>query len=236
MSSLQYIHLSTNKLSCLPYNAFNNVSNLHILNVDFNSLTTIELWTIQVKDQVNYQFNKINRFSNYFNVDLSDLQIKNLPTILVFGNPAIDFDDTVYEMYNRCAEVQNTLNFSQAYAPTLTRAILSIIRYTQPIYQSCTCNKYYFYRSALTVDGHSDDNFFSNWICPGDSIPFIQKCNNRSSANFISVVPRLCKINDIEPGSVPVYANSSDCGLVNQYYELFIIIIQFCFSLSRVKI
>lgn len=220
MSSLEYIDLSANNLSCLPYNAFNNVSNLHTLNVDFNSLTTIELWIIQVQTQVNYQFNKINRFSNDFNVDLSDLQTRNLPTIITFGNPAIDFDDTVYEMYNRCAEVHNTLNFSETYAPTLTRAILSIIGYTQPFHHDCSCNKYYFYRSALAVYGNSNDSFFSNWICSGDSIPFIQKCNNRSSANFINVVPRLCKINHFESGNVPVYANSSYCGLVNQLYEL----------------
>jgi Leucine-rich repeat (LRR) protein len=214
MSSLQYIDLSANNLSYLPYNAFKNVSHLHTLNVHSNSLTTIELWTIQVQTHVNYQFNKINRFSNYFNVDLSDLQFRNLPTIILSRDSEIYFDDTVYEMYNRCVEVNSRSNFSETYAPTLTLAILTIIGYTQPFYHNCTCDKYYFYRSAFAAEGHSDDNFFSNWICPSDSIPFIQKCNNQSSAKFIDVIPRLCKINDSEPGIVPVCANSSHCGLV----------------------
>jgi hypothetical protein len=207
MPLLEYVYLWSNRITTLPYNAFNNVSHIRIFNLEDNFLSTIELWIIQVREKVFYRSNRINRFSNIYNVDLSHLQSRKIPKIYIDNNPQINFDDTVFEMYNRCAEIHNIENFSTTYAPTLTLAILSIINNATsalPFYSKCTCDQYYFYRAVFATQNGS----FSNWTCPTDSIPFVQKCNYRSSANFNAVVPRLCKIDNSEPGCVPVYAVS----------------------------
>jgi hypothetical protein len=212
MPLLEKVFLSSNKLTDLPYNIFNNVSRLHTVNVGGNDLSTIELWTIPIRHEVNYQFNKISRFSNNYNVDLSHLQTRTIPKFLIEGNPQIQFDDTIFPMYNRCAEVHNIPNFRTKYAPTLTLALLSIIKktiYLQPFYKTCSCNQYYFYQTAFAIEGYPKNVVFESWICPGHLIPFIRKCNNRSSANFTSVIPRLCKIDDSEPGIVPAYTSDS---------------------------
>lgn len=204
ISLLENVYLQSNKLIDLPYDIFNNISNLRSLNISRNYLSTIELWTIQIREKVDYQSNKINGFSNQYNVDLSHLQTRELPIFYTDKNFKIQFNDTIFEMYNRCAEVHNTL-----YTPTLTRAVLSIIKnadYLQTFYKNCSCDKYYFYRTAFLIEGYLIKNqSFENWICPGHSIPFIQKCNNQSSANFSQVIPRICKIDDSESGNVPVY-------------------------------
>lgn len=217
MPLLENVYLRSNKLTDLPYDIFNNVSHLRILNVSRNYLSTIELWTIQIQDKVDYQSNRINRFSNKYNVDLSHLQTRKIPKFYIDGNPQIQFDDTIFAMYNRCAEVHNIPNFFTTYTPTLTLAVLSIIKnknYVKPFYKNCSCDQYYFYRTAFAIEGYPNSDSSESWICQGHSIPFIQQCNNRSSADFTSVIPRLCKIDDAEPGNVPVYA--SDPKLVSR--------------------
>ncbi len=86
--------------------------------------------------------------------------------------------------------------------------ILSIIKHTnnrKPFYKDCSCDRYYFYQTAFAIQGYPNNYSAENWICSKHSIPFIKKCNNRSSANFTSAIPRLCKIDESEPGEVPVY-------------------------------
>ncbi len=214
MVFLEKLNVMLNQLTCLPYNTFSNISQLHQLEISFNNLTSIELWIIQIQDKVDLKYNSIDRFSNYFKVDLSGLQSRKIPKIDMSGNPEIYFDDTVFEMYNRCAEVHNIPNFITSYAPALTLGILSFIHNTVPFYSECACNKFHFYRTALAVRISSNASYFSTWICPGDIIPFVQKCNNRSSANSINALPRLCKIDQSELGYIPVYANSKYCGVV----------------------
>jgi len=208
MPSIENVYLCSNNLTDLPYDIFSNVSHLRILDVAHNYLTTIELWTIQVQDKVDYRSNRIDGFSNQYNVDLSYLQTEQLPKFYMDGNPQIQFDDTIFAMYNRCEEVHNIPNFSRTYIPTLTLAVLSIIKsenYAQTFYDSCSCDQYYFYQTAFAIEGYPDNSPYDAWICPGHSIPFIQQCNHRSSANFNDVIPRLCKIDSSEPGNVPVY-------------------------------
>jgi hypothetical protein len=208
MPLIENIYLCSNNLTDLPYDIFSDVSHLHTLDVARNYLTTIELWTIQIRDKVDYQSNRINRFSNEYNVDLSYLQTQQIPTFYMDGNPQIQFDDTIFEIYNRCAEVHNIPNFARTYVPTLTLAVLSIIKsknYVQPFYKSCSCDQYYFYQTAFAIEGYPNNCSSDSWICSGHSIPFIQQCNYRSSANFMDVIPRLCKIDSFESGDVPVY-------------------------------
>jgi hypothetical protein len=214
MHSLDVVYLSNNQLTCLSYDAFNNISRLTSLWFDRNNLRTIELWMFQMELFINALSNPIERFSNYFNVDLSDLQY--IPSFDINNSryPNINFDDTVFEMYNRCAEVHDIPNFNTTASPRITLIILSILDYPKTFYFQCTCDKYYFYRVAFATQEYLYDDFFFNWTCPGDTLRFAEKCNYQSSANFLNVIPRLCKINGSEPGVVPVYANSSHCGMV----------------------
>jgi len=187
---------------------FNNISNIRILNVAKNCLSTIELWTVQIQYEVDYRSNRINRFSNKYNVDLSHLQTRDIPMFYIDKNLQIQFDDTIFAMTNRCAEVHNIPNFRTTYIPTLTLAVLAIIKnttYGQPFYKKCLCEQFYFYQTAFAIEGYPNNASAESWICPSHSIPFIQHCNNRSFANFIGAIPRLCKIHDSEPGIVPVY-------------------------------
>ncbi len=209
MPLLEYISLSNNNLIDLPYDIFHNVSYLRTVNVARNNLRTIELWTIHIQDTVDYRGNSINRFSNKYNIDLSHLQTLDIPTFSIDRHVQIQFDDTIFAMYNRCAEVHNIPNFFNTYIPTLTRAVLSIIKNTdkgQSFYIRCSCDQYYFYQTAFAIDRHPTNDSFENWKCPGHSITFVRKCNNRSSARFKDVIPRLCKIDNSELGYVPVYA------------------------------
>jgi hypothetical protein len=207
---LRDIDLSSNNLTDLRYDTFNNLSYLHSLDISRNSLTTIELWTVQVEHRVNYQFNKIEGFSNKYNADLSQIQSEEIPEFILDKGLQIQFNDTIFAMYNRCAEIRDMPGFSKSYVPTLTLALLSILEMTndvQTFYQECKCEKYYFYRAAFAIQGYPDRSTPDTWICPGQSIPFIQHCNNRSWANFERVVPRLCKIRESEPGVIPKFAS-----------------------------
>jgi Leucine-rich repeat (LRR) protein len=218
MPLLEHIYLSSNDLTDLRYDTFNHLSHLRNLDVARNSLRTIELWTVQIEDTVNYQFNRIDRFSNKYNVDLSQIQSETIPEFYTYGNLRIQFDDTIFAMYNRCAEVHNSGN-----RPILTLSVLSIIEDTndeQPFYQSCSCDQYYFYRTAFTIREYLNNSSFDHWICPGHSIPFIQHCNNRSSANFIDVLPRLCKIDESEPGEIPVFVSEPQFVSILKSYVL----------------
>jgi hypothetical protein len=226
MPLLEYVYLQSNNLANLPYNAFNNISHIRILNIAENYLSTIELWTIQIRQQVHYQSNRINRFSNHYNVDLSHLQIRKIPMFNIGQNPQIHFDDTIFAMYNRCAEVHNIPNFFKTYIPTLTLAVLSIMNttnYAQPFYVKCTCDQYYFYQTAFAIKGYPNDETFENWKCGEDSKLFVQKCNYQSFANFHSVIPRFCKIHDSEPGYVPTYVENSTIVSVLTSIVLFIV-------------
>jgi hypothetical protein len=220
MPYLSMIDIGHNNLTCLPYNAFNNLLHLDVLRFDSNNLSTIELWMFQGKKIIGYHSNPIERFSNNFNVDLSNLPNRPLTLGHLPFYPNINFDDTVFEMYNRCVEIHNIPNFNKTYTASLTLVILSITGYLMPIFSGCTCDKYYFYRAAFAAKIYLNDNFFFKWICFGDKLPFAQKCNYQSSANFENVIPRLCKINDSELGKVPVYVESSLCGMVMNMFIL----------------
>ena len=211
LSFLEHLDLSSNRLTNLPYHIFHNLSHLRTLDVSNNFLTTIELWTVLIQDTVNYASNKIDRFSNEYNVDLSQYSVRKPPQFNVDKIARIGFDDTIFSMYNRCTEVHRMPDFSTKYTPTLTLAVLSILKLDSdkiPFYYDCSCDRFHFYRTALAIESYPNNAFPETWICSRPSTTFIQKCNNRSSADFNRVIPRLCKIDQSELGQVPVYAQN----------------------------
>lgn len=202
---LEYVDLSSNHLTNVPYEIFRNLQHLHTLDVSNNYLTSIELWTILIHDTVNYQYNEIDHFSNDYNADLSQVSSRQLPKFQIDKRIRIQFDDTIYTMYNRCAEVHHLADVSKNYTPTLTMAVLSILKLINtkpPFYDDCSCDRFHFYRMALAIEGYPKNVSADNWICSGRSTTFIQKCKNRSSADFDHTSPRLCDIHQSETGHV----------------------------------
>lgn len=205
LSFLEHLDLSSNQLTNIPYHIFHNLSHLRSLDVSKNHLTTMELWTVLIRDTVNYASNKIDRFSNEYNVDLSQFSVREPPEFIIDKADRIRFDDTIFSMYNRCAEVHRMPDLP----PIVTLAVLSILRIDpgkQPFYYDCSCERFHFYQTALAMEGYPGNANAETWICSRHSITFVQKCNNRSSVDFTRIIPRLCKIDQSEPGEVPVYA------------------------------
>jgi len=198
MRFLKVINLSKNYLNSIPNTMFYNISNIEYLYVASNYLTTFELWLMEVKNQIDYSNNPVTRFTNYYNVDLSNFQSNLSNTFRILFNSIstkIDFDDSVIEMYNRCGEITST------YTKSLMQAI-SIIDQTGLLRWRCSCEQYYLQQYIVSIV-HGDD--FSIWKCPNSTDTFRETCSNHSSFNVTNIKPRLCKINDSEPGHVPEY-------------------------------
>ena len=212
MSVLKRIYLSNNELTCIPYTMFYNISNLEILDVSSNNLTSFEFWLIQIQNLINYTNNPVTRFTNDFNVDLSHYQSNMTVQILLNDTRSeIDFDDGIFEMYNRCGEVNST------YQKTLTQAV-GIIHQTTPglLHWRCSCEQYYLQEYIVSIN---PANNFSTWRCSFDSNGTIyrEKCSNQSALNVTNIKPRLCKINQSEPGVTPEYVEINACNSVSRY-------------------
>ncbi|CAF3616011.1 unnamed protein product, partial [Rotaria sp. Silwood2] len=110
LSRLKSIYLSNNNLTSIPYRMFYDISYIENLDVSSNHLTTFELWLIQIKNVINYSNNQVIRFTNNYNVDLSNYQSDITQQILLRNTQTkINFDDSIFEMYNRCVEI-NSIN------------------------------------------------------------------------------------------------------------------------------
>jgi hypothetical protein len=193
MSKLKVINFAGNHLINIPYEMFYDISNIEYLDVFSNHLTTFELWLIKIKTTINYLNNPVIRFTNNYNISLSEYQSSITKTILLNnGGIKIDFDDGLFEMFNRCGEVNST------YTPILKEAI-AIIDDNNPglLNWKCSCEQYYL-REYFESIKHGND--FSTWICPdGLDIIYHEMCSNKSSFNVTNIKPRLCKINQLEP-------------------------------------
>jgi len=187
MRNLKEIYLFNNSLSSIPLGMFYNVSNIKILDVSYNRLTTFELWLIQIKVQISYQGNPVTRLTNDYGVDLSNYRSHITENIYLRSTTTIlDIDDGIFEMYNRCGEINST------YPQLLMEAIKRIHETNFYLFNwDCSC-KHYYLRKYLMTTGVIN-------VCPLEqNFTYDEKCNYRSSFND-DVTPRLCKIQDWQP-------------------------------------
>jgi len=212
MPLLKSINLSKNNLKCIPNTMFYNISNIEILDVSSNKLTTFELWLIQIKKLINYSNNRITHFTNNYNVDLSNYQ-SNITLQIILNNTStkIDFDDSIFEMYNRCGEINSN------YTKKILMQAIRIIHQTNPVLLNwrCSCEHYYLQEYIVSIVPSND---FSTWSCfPASNIIYRENCSNRSSVNVANIKPRFCKINDSEPGDILEYIKSDLCNSVSGF-------------------
>lgn len=195
MTNLQDIKFNYNQLTEIPYHMFYNLSNVHIFEVTYNQLTTFELWLISIKSTINYLGNPVDRFSNNYNIDLSKFETP-ITQFIFFDHPQqkIQFDDSLFEMYNRCSEIHSndTRILIQA-IETIHSLGRNILNWT------CSCAQY-----------HLQKYLASNL----PNVGCIQSCPSQSTFETSSIRPRLCKINESEPGVVPQYIECNLCDLV----------------------
>lgn len=208
MSHLKSINLSNNKLTCLPYTMFSNLSNLNELNVSSNNFISFELWLMQIKNFIDYSNNPVTHFTNNYNVDLSNYQ-SNITAKILIANPKIkiDFDDSIFPMYNRCEEIYS--NEKKNLMETI-----KIIHLTNPglLRLNCSCKQYYLQKYIISMLSIFD---FATWSCAGPNQYFHVQCSNQSSFDYMNVEPRFCKVNQSEEGIIPKYKKIDSCNLVS---------------------
>ncbi|CAF0937390.1 unnamed protein product, partial [Adineta steineri] len=190
MINLKSINLSQNKISSIPNSMFYNISNIEIFDVSSNNLATFELWLIQIKDLIDYSNNRITHFTNEKNVDLSNYQ-SEITTKIFFNNTGtkIDFDDGIFEMYNRCGEINST------YTQYLMKTIQRIHEMNPNLLNwNCSCKYYHLQKYMISIDSNKN---LSLWNCPFEQvIDYDKKCQCQSSFNSESV--KRCQIKDWE--------------------------------------
>ncbi|UJR37332.1 hypothetical protein I4U23_030040 [Adineta vaga] len=190
MSNLKKIDLSHNQIHSIPSAMFSNLSNIEELLLSNNRLITFELWLIQVKGIIDYSNNPVTRFSNDYDCSLLNDQ-STITQRILFSNHVthIDIDDGLFEMYNRCGEINAT------YPPVLMNAIERINDNNRDLFEwDCSC-KFYYLQSYLVSKGAN--NTFSTCKGPhGESITYDEKCNYQSSFNGENLRTQLCKLDD----------------------------------------
>jgi len=210
MHILKSINLSKNNLNSIPNTMFYNISNINTLDVSSNNLITFELWLIQIKNIINYSNNRVTHFTNNYNVDLSKYQ-SNITVKILLENRKIkiDFDDSIFEMYNRCGEITST------HTKILMQAI-EIIRKTNAgvLNLRCSCEQYYLQEYIVSIASGID---FSKWRCYNSDNIFRDMCSNRSSFNVTNIKPRFCKIYPSEPGDIPEYIKAESYNSVSKF-------------------
>ncbi|CAF3718572.1 unnamed protein product [Rotaria sordida] len=224
LSLLKSIDLSQNYLTTIPNSMFYNISNIENFDVSSNNLTTFELWLVQIKKLINYSNNRVNCFTNNYNVDFSNYQSNITERILLRNTQTrISFDDSLFEMYNRCQEINSTNN------RVLMKAIKTIHDNNKGLLNwNCSCEQYYLQEYIVSIDS---TNNFSTWACAQDpSTNYGQRCNYQSSFNSANSNPRLCKIkpdpsSDLESISLEIYNqllrfNQSNITTVDEFAAL----------------
>jgi hypothetical protein len=226
MPNLKYLYFENNQLTNVPSNAFVNVSALEIIDFSYNTLTTFELWALDVQTSANFSFNQISMITNTYFYELS--QQYSLKVIRLTNNSVpLNLTDAVYEMYDSCTEVQEWLSSDDNLtAPTLTRLIELIDLGTTPI--SCSCNQYYLlkmFSASLGGLGNVTSVPLLNAKCTDGTLFQRYNCYNitnpeNSSVNFSQVYPRLCKIDNSESGNLTTIPNISRPALNEVRYAL----------------
>ncbi len=210
MRILKSINLSKNNLISIPNKMFYNISNIDKLDVSSNNLKTFELWLIKIKYIINYSNNPVTHFTNDYNVDLSKYQ--SSITVQIFlenQRTKIDFDDSIFEMYNRCGEITST------YTKILMQAIGIIKQNNSSLLNwRCSCEQYYLYEYIVSIDPTND---FPTWRCPSSDNIFRDMCSSQSSFNVTNIKPRFCKINDSEPGDLLECIEADSCNSVSEF-------------------
>ena len=207
MPMLRVIKLEYNRLKEIPYQMFHDLSKIEELDVSSNLLTTFEFWLISIKNIINYSYNSITRFTNDYNIDLSNYQTPITASILLGREDTkINFDDTLLEMYNRCAEI-NSIN-----TRILMQAI-SIIENNNSdrLNWTCSCAQYHLYNyiTSISTEMNAGATYRPVLRVP---INCVETCSGQSSFDTSHIRPRFCKINESEPGDIPQY---SDCDWVS---------------------
>jgi hypothetical protein len=209
MPKLKQIILRENQLSDIPYRMFSNISNIEHFDVGFNNLKTFELWLIQIKHSINYQYNPLSRFTNNHRVDLSKYQSNITAVINLTTFVLIDFDDGIFEMFNRCDETTSMHNLilKQAFAimDDLNPGLLK---------WKCSCEQYYLQEYVV-----SRKHDFSTWRCPdAPHIIYSEMCSLKSSFNTTNVQPRLCTVNQLKRCTTSENSDLGFCYLVSKYF------------------
>ena len=213
LTSLENLYFQHNRLTEVPLDAFKNIERLQVFNFSNNNLSSIELWTFLINGSVDFRNNAITTVTNNGNFDFSGKKVQS-DNVYLSGNGPLSLNDGVYEMYGTCSEIQFYLNDTDLTPPPdFTFGLFQIDYGTTRL--ECSCDVYYLINIGPWYSG---DIFASGYLILNAScvegnqtlFEFNTKSCVSSSTNFSTLVPRLCKINDSEPGSIPVFVASAN--------------------------
>ena len=207
--TLRDINLAKNRLKCPP-----NMAGIYLnsYNLSNNYIASFDLSLIYVKDALDLSSNPLERFTNTYNHNFSSVNLTVPQNIsLTVGTEKINFDDGIFEMTNRCEDVENsTLPSQQIFQQLLIKIHVS---YPGLLNWSYSCNQYHFQRYYDCID--FSDVLTSVASCTSPSLPIsLRSCENQSSFDVMNIKPRFCKLDPLGPGDIPVTVPFPQCDLV----------------------
>ena len=196
----------------MPVNAFRNVSKLQVIDFSYNLLGSFDLWTLDVQGSVDFSYNQITKITNDDSYPLTDTN-QNINVNLDQNGP-MNMTDAIYEMYNACEEVRIVRSDGNLANPPLLTTALAQFRFgsTQLF---CSCDQYYIYIMLTATFAAGSENIlpiFNATCAEGKGTFRYNECANNtdvlnSTVDFSKVWPRLCKIDDNEPGTTTPQGN-----------------------------
>ncbi len=222
MPTLKNLYFQHNQLIDVPGNAFLNVSNLDIINFSYNYLTNFEFWAFEVTTIADFSHNQISMITNKYFFDIpSNTSPEGRRRFYLNNNsPSINLTDAVYEIYNSCDEVIETLDIAPSTGsitvPGLSYNLAFLDLGTTQI--NCSCDQSYIIQMFISTFARIDDMAgfpIYNATCIGGTQKFVYTTcptgvlPSNSSVDFSSVYPRQCKIRESEGGNLTSAPNNS---------------------------
>ena len=108
LSNLQFLYLSSNKISLIPKELFTTaLSNLILIDLSYNSLTTMEMWPTYLTKivSINLKYNSIQGFTNTFGWYLyqNNQVLPTTSTIDLQFNSISSLTDVMIQQYGVCS-------------------------------------------------------------------------------------------------------------------------------------
>lgn len=189
MPNLKEIHLLENQLTSLSHETFLKIKNVQILDVSFNHLSSFELWLSFINGTINYSGNPVTHLTNNENVDLSKYQ-SHPPGRVHFDNimTKINLNDGIFEMYNRCEEVNSTND------RIVLKEVIGSIHHNYKFLFNWTCSCEQYYLQEYIISTISNLSIYS-WKCSNQSSQtYGEVCKGKTTFKRENLTRYLCEI------------------------------------------